>query len=100
MSSFESKIRKRLKKRLNVNSNNKVHIISEDMFEQFKLMLKSSSEEDITLAVNVIDQSLFNDEQISYLIKNASTVIWSKLNDIDLDKIKKENKSKHARKNK
>lgn len=86
MSSFQSKIRKRLKKR--INGGNRIHHISNDMFESLKLMLKSNSEEDAMLAVNIIQNSIFNDEQINHLIKSASLEIWARMEGVTVSELK------------
>lgn len=70
----ESRIRQRLKKKLDPNSINK-HPMDEDMFNTLKYMINSN--DDFNLAVDIIKKTQFSDSQIDYILKSKKCVpIW------------------------
>ena len=75
MASNESRIRRRLKIKMNPNAGNKSNIMDDTMFNNLKQMLSSDS--DFLLAVDIIKRTRFSESQTEYILKTKPERIWS-----------------------
>lgn len=76
MASNESRIKRRLKIKMNPNAGNKSNIMDNVMFDNLKLML--SSKDDFELAVDIIKRTRFSESQTSYILNSKPQEIWYK----------------------